>query len=47
MRRHFRLEPATHSNHGETGKGFGMKFNWPGLAMVAAGFLLLLFGAAT
>jgi hypothetical protein len=29
------------------GRGFGMKFNWPGLAMVAAGFLLLLIGAAT
>jgi hypothetical protein len=28
-------------------RGFGMKFNWPGLAMVAAGFLLLLIGAAS
>jgi hypothetical protein len=27
-------------------RGFSMKFNWPGLVMVAAGFLLLLIGAA-
>ena len=27
-------------------RGFGMRFNWPGLAMVAAGFLLLLASAA-
>jgi hypothetical protein len=28
-------------------RGFGMKFNWPGLAMVAAGLLLLLIGATS
>ena len=27
-------------------KGFGLKWNWPGLAMVAAGAVLLLAGAA-
>ena len=28
------------------GRGFGMKWNWPGLAMVLAGGVLLLAGAA-
>jgi hypothetical protein len=27
-------------------RGFGLKSNWPGLAMVGLGFILLLFGAA-
>ena len=34
------LEPRTPA------KGFGIKSNWPGLAMVAVGAILLLAGAA-
>ncbi|HEX8168446.1 MAG TPA: hypothetical protein VF601_22010 [Beijerinckiaceae bacterium] len=35
------LEPAKPAG------GFGLKANWPGLALVAAGAVLLLVGAAT
>ncbi len=30
----------------ERGSGFGLKANWPGLAMIGIGFILLLAGAA-
>jgi hypothetical protein len=30
----------------ERGSGFGLKANWPGLALIAVGSLLLLVGAA-
>ena len=35
------LEPNT-----PTGGGFGFKANWPGLALIAVGAVLLLVGAA-
>jgi hypothetical protein len=30
----------------ERGSGFGLKANWPGLALIGLGFILLLVGAA-
>ena len=31
----------------ERGTGFGFKANWPGLALIAFGFILLLIGAVS
>ena len=39
--------PATLEPRGRTAGGFGLKANWPGLALVALGAVLLLAGAVS